>query len=126
MLQDKFAGTSLRLTPGDDPVAVFPAMHSDIGDISIYDDGDELTVVFGNFTHSHFGNYEEKLSEAEKERQIAEEMVELLEDIFQDKILFYGSHQGGGGWQGIEGKSRGFISKTFAGQKSYVWSGPVT
>ncbi len=73
----------------------FPAVHADVGDIQIYDDGDEITVVAGNFTHGHFSNYED-ISEEESERMIAENVADFLEKLFSDKVVLLGSHKGGG------------------------------
>ena len=67
------------------------------GDIEIYDDACELTVVFGRFTHAHFGCYREDLSNAEVDREVASEVVEVLRKTFCGELLFYGSHDGCGG-----------------------------
>jgi hypothetical protein len=47
-------------------VVVFPAAHSDVGDIEVHDNGDELIVMVGNFTHTHFNNYDRGLSISER------------------------------------------------------------
>jgi hypothetical protein len=33
-----------------DGTVVFPAAHPEVGDVEFHNDGDELTVVLGNFT----------------------------------------------------------------------------
>jgi len=106
-------------------VVVFPAAHSDVGDIQVHDNGDELIVMVGNFTHTHFNNHDRGLSNSERAERIADDVVAFLKDIFSDRIEFFGSHTGAGGWRKRKPKERGFLSKAVFGSKTYVWSGPV-
>ncbi len=119
-LQQRFPGRGLRVGSPPLPCAVFPAIHPEVGEIQIYDDGDELTVVLGNFTHGHFSNYDEKLSIEQKAEQIIEEILKFLEELFADQIIFWGSHQGSGGWY-----KKGECSEWKKEAKEYVWSGPL-
>jgi len=111
--------------PGAAPFAIFPAVHPDVGDIEIYDDGDELTVVVGKFTHRHFSNYDQGVSQVERACRIGNDLAVFLSDLFADRIEMYGSHLGGGGTRLRDGRSRGLASKVVFGSKTYVWSGPV-
>jgi len=114
----------MRLQVEQVPFAVFPAKHPDVGDIELYDDGDELTVVLGHFTHRHFGSYDEGISDIERAGLIAKECVDFLREIFADQVVFFGSHAGGGG-SGRRGEPRSFISQRLFGRKTFVWSGPL-
>lgn len=118
-LHERFPNRGLR--EGDTPgvCAVFPAIHPDVGDIQIYDDGDELTVVAGNFTHGHFSNYDESRGVEEKELQIVDAVADFLEDLFADRIVLWGSQRGSGGWYYPEhaGDDPGH-------EREHVWSGP--
>jgi len=105
-------------------VVVFSSANPDVGDIEIYDDGEELTVLVGKFTHTHFGNYDTTLSSQQRVERIAEDVVSFLEDVFADRIEFFGSHIGAGGFRRRE-HPRGLLSKLIFGRKTYVWSGPV-
>ena len=104
------------------------AAGSDFGDIDLYDDGDEVTIYFGRFTHSHFSNYDEIPLE-EKEHLIAEDVYEVLKATFEDKVEFWGSHQGSGGFQGVDYTSeqqQGFLARILSRRESktfYRWSG---
>jgi hypothetical protein len=123
-LHTEFAGTEMLIPGRDGAVVTFPAKHSEVGDVSVLDDGDELTLLLGNFTHIHFGNYERELSEEKRAVQISEEVVEFLRKVFSDQIEFYGTGRGGGCRQrGLP--RRGAISQLFLGSKTYVWSGPL-
>ena len=91
-----------------------------VGDIEIYDDGDELTAVLGNFTHCHFSNYENGLSLEQKAERIADDAAGFLVDLFANQIVVWGSHQGGGGFYRV-GHGQG-LGKDL---ERYVWSGPL-
>lgn len=120
-----FPASSFRVSEAMPPVVVFPAVHPEVGNVEIHDDGDELTVVVGNFTHSHFANYDEGIDDAERAERVVDALVEFLNDLFADQIELYGSREGGGGARRLSRGPRGAISRTFFGGQSYVWSGPL-
>jgi hypothetical protein len=121
-LQSRFPGRGLRTASPPTPCAVFPAIHPEVGEIEIYDDGSELTVVAGKFTHGHFSNYDDRLSDAQKDDQIAEDVVAFLDKLFADQIILWGSHQGGGGWYNARSEESDFARN----MKKYLWSGPLS
>jgi hypothetical protein len=104
LLKARFADRPLVVGTGSEPAATFPAVHPDVGDLVIRDDGDELTIYVGNFTHVHFDSVDETLT--------------FLDDVFADRMEFFGSHLGGGG-------CRHRTAKALLGTRTYVWSGPV-
>ena len=122
MLLAGFPNRGLRLGEPPGPCAVFSAIHPEVGDIEISDDGDEVTVVVGHFTHKHFDNYDTGLSEAEVAERIAQDVVSFLEDLFSDKIVLWGSHRGTGGCYERDQKPPRFFGRR---RKKYVWSGPL-
>ena len=124
-LHSRLALQPMEVGGTDGVVVVFPAAHSDVGDIEVHDNGDELIVMVGNFTHTHFNNYDRGLSISERAERIADDVVAFLTDIFSDRIEFFGSHTGAGGWRKRKPKERGILSKLVFGKKTYVWSGPV-
>ena len=124
-LQQRFPNRGLRISTPPGPCAVFPAIHADVGDIEIHDDGDELTVVAGNFTHGHFSNYDSDLSPDEKAKIIADEVVAFLENLFADRIVLWGSHHGSGGWYSRGGETDNITGLFKERGKEYVWSGPL-
>jgi len=126
-LRDQIPNRDLRVEMSPEARVVFPCVHPEVGDIEIHDDGDELTVYAGNFTHVHFSNYDEKLSKEQKAEQIAEDVVAFLNNLFADQVVLWGSHNGGGGWSKREEPDKlSFLSNIFpAHKKQYVWSGPL-
>ena len=125
-IQAKFSGKPFVVGSPPGPVVTFPAAHPDVGDLTIHDDGDEITVYLGNFTHVHFDNDDDGLGKAERSAKIIEKLMGFLDDVFADRVEFFGSHVGGGGCRMRSSQQRGVISKLFFGAKTYVWSGPVS
>jgi hypothetical protein len=119
-LQQRFPGRGLRTGSPPDPVAVFPAVHPEVGDIAIYDDGDELTLVAGRFSHAHYADYDDAHTPEEKATIAAEQVVAFLEEIFEDRVVLWGTHEGGGGWYPRTDTNRAQASGR------YVWSGPLS
>jgi hypothetical protein len=119
-LQERLPGREMRIGTPPSPCIAFPAIHPDVGDLEIYDDGDELTVVAGKFTHGHFSNYDDALSMEQKAAQISDEVATFLEELFADRIVLWGSHEGAGGWH-----KRGERAASQNDAKEYVWSGPL-
>lgn len=119
ILQDRFPGKGILGCSHSEPCITFPAKHPDVGDIQIVDDGVEITIYVGNFTHSHFSNYDD-ISDIEKEREISADVADFLERLFSDRVILWGSHKEGGGWKDIspdevdEGKR----------ENEFLWSGP--
>jgi hypothetical protein len=118
MLRTRFPNLAFAGPTGDPPQVTVPASHPEVGDLVLQDYDNEVTVFLGRFTHRHFGNYDD-ISSGEKEKVIAEDVVTFLDDLFADRILMWGSHQGIGGSHPIG--SHQLIS---VGRKKYVWSGP--
>jgi hypothetical protein len=125
-LKERFPNRGLRVETSPGPRVIFPCVHPEVGDFEIRDDGDELTVCAGNFTHGHFSNFDEKLSKEKKAEQIAEDTITFLESVFADQIVFWGSSRGGGGWHHRSEPNKffrtGILGKP---KKEYVWSGPL-
>lgn len=82
----------------DKRTIIIPPICKGFGDLEIQEDDNELIVVVGNFTHWHAGCYEKDLSDEEKAEIIAEDVAVFLHDVFDDKIVMWGSHREGGGF----------------------------
>lgn len=123
ILEQKYAGLGLRVGSPPNPVAVFPANHPSIGDLLIYDDGDEATVSIGEITHGHFNPYDATLTREEAETKVIDEVLGFLDDLFADKYLLWKSRDNGsGGWQHLDytdGPVRPREKTDY-----FVWSGP--
>lgn len=125
-LKGHFPNRGLRVETSPEVRVIFPAAHPEFGNIEICDDDDEVTIYTGHFTHGHFSNYKKNLSEEEKSKKIAENVVGFLKDVFADQIVFWGSHRGSGGWFKRDEPGKSFRTGIFGKPRSkFVWSGPL-
>src|SRR4051812_35246246 len=118
-LQQRFPDRSLKVGAPPAAVAIFAAAHPDVGDVQIFDDGSEVTLIAGKFTHGHFSYFDSKSLE-EAAENIVQNVIDFLDQLFADQIILWGSHRGGGGWfdrdHGQASSEKGPL---------YVWSGPL-
>ena len=119
LLTERFPDRFVAAEPGVEPCVTFPAKHPQVGDVQIQDEGYEITLVAGNFTHGHFSNYDD-IPVEEKEKRIAEDVADFLDKLFSDEVVLWGSHEGGGGWRLVDRSS----SDRPKHRNEYVWSGP--
>lgn len=119
MLRERFPERGLRVETHPRLRFIFPAAHQDVGDILIYDDGDEITLHAGVFTHGHFSNYD-AITDEQKAQLISEDVVNFLTAVFADRVVFWGSRKGGGGWRRLD-----IGSEESPRESEYVWSGPT-
>jgi hypothetical protein len=120
VLRERFPGRGLVEGKPPDPCAVFPGSHPGIRGVSIYDDGEELTVSIDDLTHGHFAAYDPGLSDSDRDQQIVAEVVEFLEALFADRVAVWGQANVGGGWYRTD---RGGVERQSDGPE-FVWSGP--
>jgi hypothetical protein len=122
-LNDRFPGRGMRTGVPPDPIAVFPAMHPEVGEVKIWDDGDEATIEIGRITHGHMNPYGASMSEDEVAREVTRQVVEFLEDLFTDRVLLWVSADGrSGGWKVLSDTVE--TSDPPRGTCIFVWSGP--
>ncbi|MBI3547093.1 MAG: hypothetical protein HY081_10985 [Gammaproteobacteria bacterium] len=118
-LQERFPNRGMRIKQPGEADIVFPAAHPEFGDLIIYDEGEEITIMVGNFTHFHVGH--ETKSDAAVE--ITKHAIKYLDDLFADRIVL---------WNGLLGFGLGHrprddrdkAGSTFFRRK-FVWSGPL-
>ena len=104
-LSNRFPDRGIRIS--DEGHIVIPAAHAEVGDLTIMDDGEEVTAYVGNITHGHFDN--------------TEPLIEFLEWLFADRVLMWKLWTGGG-WR-LEPKAVTSI-EGFTLRRWYVWSRP--
>ena len=123
-LQSKFPNRDFRTDDSQNAIGTFPCAHEEVGDVTIWDDGDEATVGIGDITHGHFNPYDENLTQEEVENRITQEVVAFLTDLFADRVLLWKSPDGGsGGWRILGDDGRYSIMDS--NNLTYLWSGPV-
>ncbi|MHB1003939.1 MAG: hypothetical protein ACYC1B_08990 [Thermoleophilia bacterium] len=127
-LKRRYPAESYCVGDEGNTVAVFPAKCPEVGKVTIWDDGDEATVLIENITHGHFNPYDESLSEAERDKEITEEVCDFLDALFRDDVLLWTSGRAGG-WARLDLREEGekeddVISGLQRDAKYFVWSGP--
>lgn len=107
-----------------DVIATIAPIHESWQPIILCDDGDEVTVFYGEFTHVHYGYFDDETSAEDKARAIAADVVAALWLVFDDKIEAF-SRWGGRGGGGLRARgTQGRVSKFFFGVNGTLWSGP--
>lgn len=117
-LREKFPDRGLVV--GTNPCACFPAAHANFGDIVIYDEGEEFTLVAGRFTHGHFSSWDDERPYDMRVESIVDAVIDFLQIVFADGYVFWGSHDRGGGW-----RLRDAPESNHVVAPSFVWSGPL-
>jgi hypothetical protein len=96
ILRQQFPNRGLVAGEPPEPCAVLPGLHPSIRGVSIYDDGDELTLCVDDLTHGHFTEYTAGLLEADREQRIVESVVEFLDALFSNNVVVWDQHHMGG------------------------------
>jgi hypothetical protein len=95
-LRERFPDRAVTFDVPPAACAVFAAVHPEVGDVKIFDDGSEVTLIAGNFTHGHFSDFGADSVE-EAEEMIVNNVVNFLERLFADQVVLWGSQGSGGG-----------------------------
>ena len=92
LLRERFP--SARFDDPDPIVIVAFSGPAELGELKIWDDGDEVRVGIGELTHIHITAYESEpydadLSKEETAKRVAKEVVRFLEDFFAERIVVW-------------------------------------
>jgi hypothetical protein len=105
------------------PVLKLGSGCTDVGDLAIYDDGQEATVSITEITHGHFGPNDENLTRDEIDAQVTEDVICFLHALFSDHVLLYRTPERNmGGWSIFEDAPN--PDELVAGREYFLWSGP--
>jgi len=128
MLVDRFPNRGLSLAEPPEPIAVFPGIHPDVGDVRIADRQTSADLAVGNIVYDHFFNpYDDERGTDEAVAGIANDVVRFLGELFADRLLM---------WRSVDGRTRGWRERGEAGHSAplviddreyllYLWSGPL-
>ena len=132
MVKAMYPDRKPRFGSAPEPIVVFPAACPDVGDLSIYDDGEEATVAIENVTHHHVNNYDAELSQEERIRRIAQRVVTFLDSLFSDSVLLWSIDRGQrmGGWRLLPDDEEEIVDDLPDEADVFLWSqrlrGPIT
>ena len=122
-LQNVFPNTIFSVNEDHRQITI-PENYPGFGDVLIRDDGIEMTVYVGKFTHSHTSPQEDDLSDEDKTDTITDEVIDLLQNLFDDQLVLWRGDKGGGFYhKDAPLNLRRRLPKD--GEK-WVWSGPIT
>lgn len=121
-LAERFPEHGLRAGEPPEPIAVFPGRHPSVGDLRIWDEGEEATVAVGKIMHFHVSPYDPSLGEAEMADYVTEHVVSALVELFADRTLIWQSPDGRAGGMGPRSGTRMGMDEY---DETFVWSGPV-
>ncbi len=114
LVPQRFAKTGCSVDIARNPIIKFAAAHPDVGDLTVYDDGEDLTIYVGDITHVHFGCYEDDWSEDRKRLAIVDDVSHFVREVITEEIeLFKTSFAGG---FAPRGEGKGLV---------LVWTGPL-
>ena len=122
-----FGGPGLRIGTYPEPAAVFAAVHPDVGDVTVRDQGTRVTVAIGDVIADDFLSFDGHLSRDERIERITKDVVRFLAELFADRLLFWRSTDNRNpGWRerGDAGYSEPLVLDNRA-YRRYVWSGPL-
>jgi hypothetical protein len=105
-------------------IVTISAQHPETGAITVYLDGDEVTVGVGEHFHTHFEAYfteQADLTQTELERRAAARAAAFIADFMADEIVLRISREGR-----VAGTFHRAIKKEPPGpdEMDYLWSGP--
>jgi hypothetical protein len=129
LLVERFKDRGLRIGTPSEPIAIFPAAHSDVGDVRVSEGkGGGVDVSVGDVARDHFFNpYEEERDTGEAAEGIARNVVRFLQELFADRLLM---------WRSTDGRTKGWRERGDAGHTAplvvddrgyytYIWSRPL-
>lgn len=127
MLLDKLVAEIERCFPNleystdaENKEIMIPSGSAVIGNICITDDIHELSVFVGNFSHWHSSSTDPDNATS----IIVEQVVEFLRDLFQDKIVMWGSSESYGGFYSTElDEAHQDTPLESESVRKYLWSG---
>lgn len=91
LLATQMPGVVFGRRQGDDGTELVIRSPSDqVGELVVTDDGDELTVHIGTFTHSHWGCTDAAVPVEQRPDRIAQDVIAFIRAVLSDEIEFYG------------------------------------
>lgn len=85
-------------------IATIPARDAEVGDITVWVDGDEVAIGIGKLHHCHFEVYTQThLTLDEREQAAAESAASYVRDVLDERVHFQvqfkaGRYRGSSGW----------------------------
>ncbi len=122
-LKTRFPDHLYQVGEDQETIAIFPAVHPSVGNVTIFDDGDEATVFIEKIFHFHSNPYDDSLSERQRNRWIVEDIMPWLEAFFDNKMLLWRTPRGSAGSELLsDAPVEDWME---SGKEYFVWTGPI-
>jgi hypothetical protein len=127
LLEEKFGSGSFSRGNDSKLIVSFPPVHSEVGELRVLDDGNEVIVEIGEITHGHFCSMNAAATKEGAEQEVVANVVDFLEDLFAGKYILWRTKQrGAGGWKHIDFLSQDDKMPNVEIDAIYfTWSGPL-
>lgn len=123
-LKHDFAHVPFVYGTAPKPMATVTSPCAEVGDLYIYEHGEEATVGLSEITHGHFDCYGKTLSDEERASGITEQVIDFLRALFADRVLLYRTpNRGMGGWRRLDLSPESRERDTRC--EYFLWSGPA-
>ena len=125
-IRERFPEVGFEFLDDPQPFARLTCPCVELGELEIHDDGEEVTVVLTNITHSHY-NPCRKMPDVERAQWVTTAVIDFLVALFEDRVLLYCSADRMQGGSQIH-ESSVDPSRSIPGMEQYdcfVWSGRV-
>ena len=122
-LERSFPAENFKFYDDQNRIATLPFPNGR-GELSIHDDGDEITFYLGDITHCHFSQDYLGGDKYSPEEEVIEEAIEYLKDLLSDQVVFYRARTGGRDGS-IQRPSKEQLANVLAECNCFVWSRPL-
>ena len=129
LAQFRDQGLLVGAPPG--PLAVFPARHPQIGDLTISRPGLGwglgVDITIGDALHDHLDNIDTHLPLAQRAERLTRDVVRFARELFTDRLLFWRAVDGtDGGWRECGNAAhREPLVMDDRSYRLYLWSQPL-
>jgi hypothetical protein len=134
-LRARYANHGVRESTARQAVAIVPARHPEVGDLSIAvtatiasNEGMGVQVSIGTRLGDTFRNYDTHLDRAERATRVTADVVRFLDALFADQLLLWVAVEGpGSGWRehGDTSQMEPLVTDNRVYHR-FVWSGPLS
>lgn len=127
LLEQRFGANSFHRDIAPNLIVSFPPAYAEVGELKIFQYGNELIAEIGEIAHSHFDNLNPEATQEEAEQEIAETVLNFIEDLFAGKYILWRSKEGdAGGLKYIDFISEDENLSRFENDIiRFTWSGPL-
>ena len=124
MLRESFSEAAFSI--GENPLVTFPAAHSQVGELRIFEVGREGRVEVGDLMHGHFYSFGSYATREEAAQELAENIFDFVIDLFAEHVVLWRAENGNlGGWFAVENQQLIVAPVKASDIEMFYWTGPT-